>query len=104
MAAARYPGEPRTGMKIEGLEAAAGIRDTVVFHAGTKLQGGDVVVSGGRVLGVTAAGADLSAAAARAYEAAGKISFEGAQYRRDIGASGGTGAASGAPRATGSEA
>ena len=86
MAAAGYPGEPRTGVKIEGLEAAAAVRDTVVFHAGTKLKGEAVVVSGGRVLGVTATGSDLSVAAARAYEAVGKISFEGAQYRHDIGA------------------
>jgi phosphoribosylamine--glycine ligase len=88
MAAAGYPGEPRTGMKIEGLQAAAGVRDSVVFHAGTKLQGSDIIVSGGRVLGVTATGADLSAAAVRAYEAAGRITFEGAQYRRDIGTMG----------------
>jgi phosphoribosylamine--glycine ligase len=85
MAAAGYPGEPRTGAKIEGLEAAAVVPDSVVFHAGTKLQGGDVVVTGGRVLGVTATGSNLPAAAKRAYEAAGRISFDGAQYRRDIG-------------------
>jgi len=91
MAAAGYPGEPRTGMKIAGLDAAASIADTQVFHAGTKLQGGDVVVNGGRVLGVTASGANLSAAAARAYEAVGRISFEGAQFRRDIGAATGGG-------------
>ena len=87
MAAANYPGEPRTGMKIEGLAAAAGVPEAVVFHAGTKLEGGDVSVSGGRVLGVTAAGANLATAVARAYEAVGKISFEGAHYRHDIGAS-----------------
>ncbi len=94
MAAAGYPGEQRTGMKIEGLAAAGEVADTVVFHAGTKLRGDEIVVSGGRVLGVTAAGGDLAAAAARAYEAVGKISFEGAQYRRDIGASADSGAAS----------
>ncbi len=88
MAAAGYPGEPRTGMTIAGLESAAQVADAVVFHAGTKrgAQAGEIVVSGGRVLGVTATGPDLRAAAARAYAAAGKISFEGAQYRRDIGA------------------
>ena len=104
MAAAGYPGEPRTGMKIGGMEAAADVRDTAVFHAGTKLQGGDVVVSGGRVLGVTATGADLSTAVARAYEAVGKIFFEGAQCRRDIGATSGTGAASDASGGAESEA
>ena len=88
MAAAGYPGEPRTGMTIAGLESAAQVADAVVFHAGTKrgAQAGEIVVSGGRVLGVTATGPDLRAAAARAYAAAGKISFEGGQYRRDIGA------------------
>ena len=88
MAAAGYPGDPRTGMKIDGLAAAESVAGAVVFHAGTKLQDGEILVSGGRVLGVTATGADLGAAAARAYEAAGRISFEGAQYRRDIGAAG----------------
>ena len=85
MAAAGYPGEPRTGMQIEGLAAAESVADAVVFHAGTKLDGGAIVVTGGRVLGVTATGADLPSAVKRAYEAAGKIAFEGAQYRRDIG-------------------
>jgi len=93
MAAANYPGEPRTGMKIEGLAAAGRVPEAVVFHAGTKLEGDDIVVSGGRVLGVTATGASLAAARARAYEAVGKISFEGAQYRQDIGATAGTAAA-----------
>ena len=88
MAAAGYPGEPHMGMKIEGLEAAERVGDAVVFHAGTKLEGGATVVSGGRVLGVTATAADLAGAVNRAYEAAAKISFEGAQYRHDIGATG----------------
>ena len=104
IAAANYPGEPRTGMKIDGLAAAVGVPDAVVFHAGTKAQGGDVLVSGGRVLGVTATGADLSAALKRAYEAAGRISFEGAQYRRDIGATAEAAAASGASRSGGTQA
>jgi phosphoribosylamine--glycine ligase len=87
MAAAGYPGEPSTGMKIAGLDAAAQVPDAIVFHAGTKRAeaSGEIQVSGGRVLGVTATGPDLRAAAARAYEAAGKISFEGAQFRHDIG-------------------
>ena len=100
MAAADYPGEPRTGMKIEGLAAAASVPDVVVFHAGTKAQGDDVIVSGGRVLGVTAMGEHLPAAVARAYEAAGKISFEGSQYRHDIGVAAEAGATSGAFRGT----
>ena len=104
MAAANYPGEPRTGMRIDGLAAAASVADAVVFHAGTKLQNDEIVVSGGRVLGVTATGSDLAAALARAYEAAGKISFEGAQYRRDIGATAEAGAASTTSRSAKSRA
>jgi phosphoribosylamine---glycine ligase len=88
VAAAGYPGEPRTGMNIAGLEAAAQVADSVVFHAGTRAgeAPGQMVVSGGRVLGVTATGADLRAAAARAYQAVARISFDGVQFRRDIGA------------------
>jgi phosphoribosylamine---glycine ligase len=104
MAAANYPGEPRTGMRIDGLAAAASVPDAVVFHAGTKLQNEHIVVSGGRVLGVTAAGSTLAEALARAYEAAGKISFEGAHYRRDIGATAEAGAASTTSRSAGNRA
>jgi phosphoribosylamine--glycine ligase len=57
-----------------------------VFHAGTALKDGQVVTSGGRVLGVTALGKDLKAAQTAAYAAVEKICFEGLQYRRDIGA------------------
>jgi len=84
MAAEGYPGTPVRGAPIEGLEEAARIPDVVVFHAGTKRSGGRVVVAGGRVLGVTATGADLAAAQVRAYEAAGKIHWEGVQVRHDI--------------------
>jgi phosphoribosylamine--glycine ligase len=59
----------------------------VIFHAGTAFKDGKVVTSGGRVLGVTALGATLEDARARAYVAADLISFEGKQLRRDIGAS-----------------
>jgi phosphoribosylamine--glycine ligase len=85
MAAGNYPGEPRTGMKIAGLDAAAAVPNCVVFHAGTTRRGDDILVNGGRVLGVTATGADLPAAARASYTAVEKISFEGAQFRRDIG-------------------
>jgi phosphoribosylamine--glycine ligase len=57
-----------------------------VFHAGTTLRDGAYYTSGGRVLGVTARAADLKMAVGRAYEACGKISFDGAHYRRDIAA------------------
>jgi len=56
----------------------------VVFHAGTSLRDGEVVTSGGRVLGVTAVGETIAAAKTRAYEAVERIQFEGAYFRRDI--------------------
>jgi len=55
-----------------------------VFHAGTRKMGDEYVTNGGRVLGVTAKAADLKTAVAKAYEAVGKISFEGMRFRRDI--------------------
>lgn len=85
MAAAGYPGTPKTGQKITGLNS---VRDAVVFHAGTKRSGEDVVTAGGRVLGVTARGRDLKESIDRAYRAVRQIEFEGMQYRRDIGARG----------------
>lgn len=90
MAAPGYPGSYPKGMPITGIEAAeaAGQGAVKVFQAGTRLDGGRVVTSGGRVLGVTALGADLAAAQAAAYRAAEKIHFEGAFYRRDIGEKG----------------
>jgi len=57
-----------------------------VFHAGTSTRDGAYYTSGGRVLGVTARAADLKSAVDRAYEAAAKIKFEGAHYRKDIAA------------------
>jgi phosphoribosylamine---glycine ligase len=84
MASGGYPGDYEKGKVITGLKEAEELGDVVVFHAGTQLRGGDVVTSGGRVLGVTALGTDIAAAKARAYEAAGRIQFEGAYYRRDI--------------------
>jgi phosphoribosylamine--glycine ligase len=85
MAAKGYPGEPKTGDAISGLDADFG--DGVkVFHAGTKPGGdGGVVTAGGRVLCVCALGDDLSRARDRAYTAADRIRFDGAFYRRDIG-------------------
>ena len=85
LAAAGYPGAPQTGQKISGLE---NVTDAVVFHAGTKRVGNDIVTSGGRVLGVTARGADLKASIDRAYAAVSRIHFDGMQFRRDIGAKG----------------
>ena len=88
MTAAGYPGAYRKGDPIQGLEKAGNIRDVTVFHAGTKRDGDRVVTSGGRVLGVTALGADLPQAARRAYEAVAAISFQGAHWRKDIAARG----------------
>jgi phosphoribosylamine--glycine ligase len=83
LAAHGYPEAPRKGDVIHGLPAPQ--EDCHVFHAGTALGDQGVVVSGGRVLTVTALGGNLSAAQRRAYEAVAKIRFEGMQFRRDIG-------------------
>jgi len=86
LASGGYPGPIEKGKVITGIEAASADPDVVVFHAGTALKDGKVVTNGGRVLGVTALGATLEEARAKAYAAAEKISFEGKQIRRDIGA------------------
>lgn len=85
LASGGYPGKYETGKAITGLTAAEEAGDVVVFHAGTRSEGDGFVTAGGRVLGVTATGHDLGAAAARAYEAVGQIRFEGMHYRKDIG-------------------
>lgn len=83
MASGGYPEKYETGKPISGLEAAAS--DNVqIFHAGTRRENGRVVTSGGRVLAVTALGETIALARDRAYEAVGKIHFEGCHYRRDI--------------------
>ncbi len=86
MASGGYPGDYPKGIPISGLETAATLPDTKVFHAGTKLRDGQVVTNGGRVLGVTAWRDDLKAAREAAYAAVEKISFENAHFRRDIAA------------------
>ena len=86
LASAGYPRSVETGKRIDGLEAAESEPGVVVFHSGTRREGGGFVTAGGRVLGVTAAGPDLATAAARAYTAADRIQFEGKHMRRDIGA------------------
>ena len=87
LAAAGYPGTPRKGDHILGIDEAEAL-GAAVFHAGTKATPAGVVTSGGRVLGVTASGSGLRAAIERAYAAVAKIHFEGMQYRRDIGQKG----------------
>lgn len=84
LASGGYPDKYETGKEIIGLKEAAALSDTWVFHAGTKLLGKKVLTSGGRVLGVTALGKDVSDAQQRAYQAVDKIHFEGMYCRRDI--------------------
>jgi phosphoribosylamine--glycine ligase len=81
-----YPGRFESGKRIEGLTSVEQIKGLKVLHAGTRLIGESVVTSGGRVLGVTAAGATLDDALASTYEASSKIHFAGMHYRKDIGA------------------
>lgn len=86
LASAGYPGSYEAGKRIEGLGAAASVEGVKVFHAGTDFRDGAFYTSGGRVLGVTARDATLEGAVRRAYEAVGKVSFDGMQYRKDIAA------------------
>lgn len=87
LASEGYPAAPRAGDPIQGVEAAEALDGVMVFHAGTAAgNGGPLTTAGGRVLNVTALGATIGTARARAYEAAGRISWAGMQYRRDIAA------------------
>ena len=88
MASGGYPGNHAKGRAISGLDDAARLPDTKVFHAGTARVGDQIVTNGGRVLGVTAWAKDLASARTSAYAAVEKIQFEGAQFRRDIAAKG----------------
>lgn len=85
LASAGYPGSPRTGDAISGLERVAG---ATVFHAGTKIENNALTTSGGRVLGVTAGGPTLQAAIGNTYSAVAGIHFDGMHYRKDIGQKG----------------
>ena len=85
LASAGYPGKFESGKTISGLTIAEQNTGVKVLHAGTKRDGTALVTSGGRVLGVTAAGPTLEAAREAAYRAVSKIHFEGMQYRKDIG-------------------
>lgn len=86
MASGGYPGSYAKGRIISGLERAASIKNVEVFHSGTTLEDGKVVTAGGRVLGVTGLGPSVAAAIDTAYAGVREISFDGAHYRRDIGA------------------
>ena len=85
MASGGYPGSYEKGKVVGGLSSAGAIDDVVVFHAGTAERDGDVVTSGGRVLGVTGVADDLPAALVLAYEGVRVIKFAGAHHRKDIG-------------------
>ena len=85
MASGGYPGSYEKGKEIFGLGEAGELPDTMVFHAGTKLDNGKAVTNGGRVLGVTALGNSIAESIEKAYSAVDKISFDGAQFRKDIG-------------------
>jgi phosphoribosylamine--glycine ligase len=88
LASKGYPAKAQIGDAIQGLDEASEAENVVVFHAGTaRAENGEFVTAGGRVLGVTAAGNDLNEALKGAYEAVEKISWNGMQYRRDIGKS-----------------
>lgn len=83
MASGGYPGPYEKGKVIQGLGSIP--EDVRVFHAGTKRKDGNAVTSGGRVLGVTAAAESIERAIGKAYQAVGRITFDGAYYRKDIG-------------------
>jgi len=85
MASGGYPGQFETGKEVVGLEAASQSTGTLIFQAGTKELNGRVVTSGGRVLTVVGRGATYAAAIDRAYSAVKKISYDGAEFRSDIG-------------------
>jgi phosphoribosylamine--glycine ligase len=86
MASGGYPGNYEKGKVIGGLENASKLDNVSVFHAGTAFKDGKIVTDGGRVLGVTGLGPVVAAAIDNAYKGVREITFEGAHYRRDIGA------------------
>ena len=86
LASGGYPGVYETGFEIEGLEAAERVAGATVFHSGTAERRGRVVTAGGRVLSVSATGSSIAEARERAYDASGRVSFEGMRYRADIAA------------------
>ena len=80
-----YPEAYDTGFPISGIDRAEASGDVIVFHAGTARKDGQLVTNGGRVIGVTAIGDTIKSSIDRAYEAVGKIDFDNAYFRRDIG-------------------
>lgn len=86
LASGGYPDTYETGKVIHGLGAAEAMPDVHVFHSGTAKRGSDIITAGGRVLTVVGSGSNYQQAIDRAYEAVGRISFDGIHYRKDIGA------------------
>jgi phosphoribosylamine--glycine ligase len=84
LASKGYPDSYEKGKTIKGLDSFKGDENLMVFHAGTSLNNGEIVTSGGRVLGVTALGKDIRTAKDHAYKAIEKIHFKGMHYRKDI--------------------
>ena len=85
LAAHGYPGDPRKGDAITGLDAAGSLKGVKVFHAGTEYRGGKIVTAGGRIMGVTAMADTIQQARDRAYQAVEQVRFEEMHYRQDIG-------------------
>jgi phosphoribosylamine--glycine ligase len=85
MAARGYPGSPKRGTEIHGLDRAEKVPGVSILHAGTACRGGRIVADGGRVLAVTAVGADVAQARTRAYQAVDLIDWPDGFCRRDIG-------------------
>jgi phosphoribosylamine--glycine ligase len=85
MAANGYPGDYARGSEIRGLDASAAVEGVTIFHASTRIEDGRVFANGGRVLNVTASGATLERARARAYAAIERIDWPGGFCRHDIG-------------------
>jgi phosphoribosylamine---glycine ligase len=85
LASRGYPASSESGQPISGLEEAARVPGALVFHAGTRLDDGQIVTAGGRVLTVVGRGTTYEQAMSIAYDAVGRIRFAGMQYRRDIG-------------------
>src|SRR4030042_501942 len=85
MASKGYPGDYGIGKVIEGLREVSSMEEVFVFHAGPALKDGQIITNGGRVLGVTGLGEDISRAMEKTYQAVKKISWDGVHYRTDIG-------------------
>ena len=88
IAAKGYPESPVTGGRIEGLEIVADPSTAIAFHAGTRREGREYYVSGGRVLGISAIGEDVGNARNSVYDTVSIVKFDGMQFRKDIGTTG----------------